>query len=385
MPDSRSAAAPVSPSAPRRVLLVDDDAELRDALVIALGARGHRIDVVSDGRAALGYMRTHHPDVVLLDLMMPGMDGWEFRVEQRRDPALADTPVVAMSGSDSASARAIDADAFLSKPCTTATIAAAIDEVVARRERRAAATAHAQAERLAALGTLAAGVAHEINNPLTYLLLHLEHALRLLPVDSSELSAPTAAQVRSLIAGAVDGARRIRDITRDVRAFARADDDRPSALDLRGPLTAALGLIEHQLRHRARLVRVDGPAPFVRAEEHRLAQVFLNLLANAVQALPDGDPERHEIRVTTDVDELGRAVIEIADTGAGIAPHVLPRVFEPFFTTRPVGEGTGLGLSISHGIVQSLGGTLELTSELGVGTRVRVVLPAAHAVAPSAT
>ena len=373
MPDPRPDATP------RRVLLVDDDVELRDALAIALGARGHTIDVVADGRAALGYMRDHQPDVVLLDLMMPGMDGWEFRVEQRRDPALADTPVVAMSGCGSPSAEAIDADAFLPKPCTTATIAAAIDEVVARRERRAAATAHASAERLAALGTLAAGVAHEINNPLTYLLLHLEHTLRLLPLEPVEVPPATAAQIRSLVAGALDGARRIRDITRDVRAFARADADLPAALDVRAPLSAALGLLEHQLRHRARLIRVDGPVPFVRADEHRLAQVFLNLLDNALQALPDGAAERHEVRVTTDVDEQGDAVIEIVDTGAGIAPHVLPRVFEPFFTTRPVGQGAGLGLSISHGIIHSLGGSLSLHSELGVGTRARVVLPAAHA------
>jgi CheY-like chemotaxis protein len=134
-------------------------------------------------------------------------------------------------------------------------------------------------------------------------------------------------------------------------------------------------MVMHEIRHRARLNKVYRDVPLVLASEGRLGQVFLNLLSNAVQALPEEDAAAHEIRVATGTDGNGNAIVEVSDTGCGIPTHLRGRIFEPFFSTKPVGQGTGLGLSISHGIVQSLGGSIEVESEVGIGSRFRVVIP----------
>ncbi len=368
---------------PARVLLIEDDSELREAIADALSARGLEVVAVDDGQEGLRQMRQSQPDVVVLDLMMPGMDGWQFRVQQRADPSLANTPVVAMSASQSPAAAAVDADLFLPKPCSVASIVNAIDEVLGQRRRREEPARIAQAERMASLGTLAAGVVHEINNPLTYVLLHLNHALRTLPGLVTEPNQRKVEQLIALLTSAREGAERIREITRGIRSFSRVEERPRTTLDVREPLDAALQLIANDLRHRAQVVRIDRGTPFVAADEGRLAQVFLNLLTNAVQALPEATAHAHEIRVTSFTDEAGRAVIEIRDTGHGIPPHLLNHIFEPFFTTKPVGQGTGLGLSISHGIVRSLGGEIRVESEVGRGTTFRVVLPAATRRAPT--
>jgi CheY-like chemotaxis protein len=143
-------------------------------------------------------------------------------------------------------------------------------------------------------------------------------------------------------------------------------------------MDATLQLVMNELKHRARLVKHYGETPFVAVNEGRLGQVFLNLLTNAIQSIPDCDVGAGEIRVSTGTDERGDAFVEVSDTGAGIPAHLRARIFEPFFTTKPIGQGTGLGLSISHGIVRSAGGELTVSSEVGRGTTFRVTLPAAH-------
>jgi len=160
-----------------------------------------------------------------------------------------------------------------------------------------------------------------------------------------------------------------------VKIFARAEDDSLEPVDVGVVLDAALHLIAHDLRRRGRLVRDFAPVPKVRGNESRLGQVFLNLLVNALQALPDeGD---HEVRVRVSAPGDGFVLVEVSDTGEGIEADVLPRVFDPFFTTKPIGVGTGLGLFVCQGIVTSLGGTLQIHSEVGEGTKVSVRLPAA--------
>jgi CheY-like chemotaxis protein len=145
-------------------------------------------------------------------------------------------------------------------------------------------------------------------------------------------------------------------------------------VDLRRSIDSAVTLAWNEIRHRARLVKHYQPVPEVWASEARLGQVFLNLLINAAHAIPEGAADRNEIRVSTWVDAQGRAVVEVSDTGAGIPEEIRPRVLEPFFTTKPVGEGTGLGLSLCHGIITNLGGELRFDSEVGKGTTFRVVL-----------
>jgi CheY-like chemotaxis protein len=133
----------------------------------------------------------------------------------------------------------------------------------------------------------------------------------------------------------------------------------------------------HEIVHRARIVRELGEVPPVEANEARLGQVFLNLIVNAAQAIPEGDQRHHEVRIATHTDEAGNVVVEVGDTGVGIAADVLPKIFDPFFTSKRPGEGIGLGLSISLGTVKSLGGDILVTSDPKQGTVFRVLLPSA--------
>ncbi|MCL2447834.1 MAG: ATP-binding protein [Polyangiaceae bacterium] len=241
-----------------------------------------------------------------------------------------------------------------------------------------------QRDRMAALGTLSAGVAHEINNPLTYMLVNLEHVLRRLRAACASddpafelASAPEGLTglARSL-QHAVDGGNRVRQIVRDLLTFAQGNIEQRGLVDVRGVVESATQMAWHEIRHRARLTRSLAELPPVDANEARLGQVFLNLLVNAAQAIPEGHADRHEVRVATRTDEQGRAVVEIADTGVGIAAEHMPRIFDPFFTTK--GEsGTGLGLAISHGTVKALGGEIHVKSSPGHGSTFRVILPAA--------
>jgi PAS domain S-box-containing protein len=237
----------------------------------------------------------------------------------------------------------------------------------------------ALADRMSSLGTLAAGVAHEINNPLTYVISNLALAavsIRELPGRPSKSQLQELVQ---LIEEAGQGAESVRKIVRGLGALSRAGDDHPVALDVREVLESSIKITSHELRQKARLVKQYRAVPPVRADEARLGQVFVNLLVNAAQAIPDGRSGDNEIRVTLATDAAGRVVVEIRDTGVGIPAETLGRVFDPFFTTKSVGKGTGLGLSISHNIVTSLGGAMEVESEVGRGSAFRVLLPASVA------
>jgi CheY-like chemotaxis protein len=185
-------------------------------------------------------------------------------------------------------------------------------------------------------------------------------------------------EISRLLADTRDGACRVKRIVHDFRVFARGGDGRPRLCDVREVLDATVKLTLNELRHRARLVRSYQPVPLVSADEARLCQLFLNLLVNALQSLPEtADPEHAEIYVGTYTADDGSAVVEIADTGVGIPEHLMARVFEPFFSTKPAGLGTGLGLSICESIVNALGGRIDLHSQPPGGTRCRVTLPAA--------
>jgi len=238
------------------------------------------------------------------------------------------------------------------------------------------------ADRMASIGTLAAGVAHEINNPLAYVLGNVDFSLQQLEAlgASPEARAPDDVReaVRACIGALRDaesGTLRMRDIVRDVMLFSRAEEDVRKPVDLGHALRAALSLADNEIRHRARVALHVDDVPPVQANESRLSQVFLNLLVNAAQAIPEGHADRNEIAVTVRRREAG-VVVEVRDTGSGILPEHRPRLFDPFFTTKPVGIGTGLGLAICHGIVTALGGEIEVESEVGKGSTFRVILPA---------
>jgi signal transduction histidine kinase len=236
------------------------------------------------------------------------------------------------------------------------------------------------ADRRISVGRLAAGVAHEINNPLAFILGNLEflsrevEEIRACP-DGRGQRERALREVAAAVAQATEGAGRVRNIIRGLKAFSRDDDDERTPTSVASALASAIGMAAHEVKHRARLVRSIGEAPLVEASEVRLTQVFLNLVVNAAQAIPEGSSERNEIRVSLRTDERGWAVAEVSDTGAGMPPEVLSRLFEPFFTTKPMGEGTGLGLSISRGIVTGLGGSIAVRSDVGVGSTFTVALP----------
>jgi two-component system, cell cycle sensor histidine kinase and response regulator CckA len=235
----------------------------------------------------------------------------------------------------------------------------------------------ARAERLASVGLLAAGVAHEVNNPLSFVIGNLE-------LMASEIAGRLKARpedalhaLEAMVRDAREGADRVRTIVRDLKAFSRVGEPRLAPLDVRTPLEAAIAMASNEVRHRARLEVDLAPVPAVMAEEGRLAQVFLNLLINAAQAIPEGAADRNAIRVTVRPDPDGGVRVEVADTGVGMEPAHLARIFDPFFTTKGLGVGTGLGLSICHGVVTDLGGRIDVESAPGQGTTVRVILPRA--------
>ncbi len=248
-------------------------------------------------------------------------------------------------------------------------------------ERRRMAARLMEADRLVSMGTLAAGIGHEINNPLSYVLAGVESLGEL--VARGAVAPAQAAEARALLREVRQGLDRIRLTVRDLKLFSRGEEAR-YPIDPRGVLEATLHMAYNDIRHRAQLVREYGPAPEVLASEARLGQIFLNLVVNASQAIPDGAAEENRIHVATRTDARGWAVVEVRDTGAGISPEALARIFDPFFTTKKPGEGTGLGLAICKELVEAMGGEIAVESVLGRGSAFRISLPPAHAAAERA-
>ncbi len=264
-----------------------------------------------------------------------------------------------------------------------------------------------RAERLAAIGQLSAGVAHEINNPAAFVMSNLgvigEYAAtltdvfdRLRAVSAGAVSVEGAAvrdildtfrtetllaELRDIASENTAGMERIVGLVRQLKSFAHLGNDGVEAVDLNDVVLDACKLMRRQLDYRARLIQRLGELPRLQGDRGKLVQVVTNLLANAVQALPEGAAERNEIEVTTGV-EGDWLVIGVRDTGTGIPPEVQSKLFEPFFTTKPRDHGSGLGLSISAEIVSKHGGEITFTTEQGRGTCFRVMLPRHTGLAP---
>jgi PAS domain S-box-containing protein len=233
------------------------------------------------------------------------------------------------------------------------------------------------ADRMASIGTLAAGMAHEINNPLATVIGNLDVALESLKSEGAK-TLPSE-EMLEIVEDAIDAADRIRFVVRDLKLFSRIADEGDHAIDIERVIHTSLRMARNETRHRATIETCYGHVNPVVANESRLGQVFLNLIVNAAQALPDGDAEANRIRISTFETPDGRAVVKISDTGPGIPEEVQKHLFTPFFTTKPVGIGTGLGLSICRRIVTALGGELTFHSEPGRGTDFFVSLPIAGA------
>ena len=268
-------------------------------------------------------------------------------------------------------------------------------------ERRHLRAQLAQADRLSTMGALAAGVAHEINNPLSYVIYNLESlseelprlldAMRRCQAEASDrlgadapnetvgaaaaMMNPTVLdRIQQQFQDAVGGTRRIQDISKSLGTFSRVERDEVVPVDLEHVIEAAIKMCFNELKYRARLVKNYARVPTVMASEGRLSQVFVNLLLNAAHSIDEGAVEGNEIRVRTWA-EGDRVCAEVRDTGKGIAPEHMGRLFEPFFTTKEIGVGSGLGLSISKTIVEGYGGTITVSSEVARGTAFLVRLP----------
>lgn len=256
-------------------------------------------------------------------------------------------------------------------------------------ERRALHAKLLEADRVWTFGMMAAGIAHEINNPLAYALANAEVLARLLPDLSRRARAVSTgdapheeltnvvddlSRCEAMLGVATEGLERVRSIVRDLKMFSRSDPEEGVLVDLHQVLDAALNVAHGELRHRATITRAYGEPPPVRGSSSRLGQVFLNLLVNAAQAIPRDRARGGQIRLETSQTATGWAKVVIADDGAGIPLASQARLFEPFQTTKR-GEGTGLGLYISRTIIEAHGGRIAITSREGDGTEVTVYVP----------
>jgi signal transduction histidine kinase len=343
---------------PKRILLVEDDFAIREAVQGVLEDAGYQVIPSQNGRDALERLRSGLlPDLIVLDLRMPVMDGWEFRAAQKNDPNLAPIPVLAVSADGSAKAEAIAAEGYLRKPLSSNTL----------------------------VETVAAGVGHEINNPLTFVSVNVDlavtelgHWLAKAGGESGPRRAmPTPqrlAALREMLDESRSGLRRIRDVVKNLQNLSRPPGAKPELFSLNELLDESLAMARNHVEHRATVNRRYGILPAVVGDRSALGQVFLNLLLNAAQAIPEGHARENEVTVTSSARE-GEVAVDIRDTGGGIPSDVLPHIFEQFYTTKPIGEGTGLGLAVSRRIVTDHGGQILVDSEIGRGSTIRVVLP----------
>lgn len=265
-----------------------------------------------------------------------------------------------------------------------------------------------QSEKLASIGQLAAGVAHEINNPIGFIFSnfgtleqYLQDLFQMLSAyeeaEASMQDTEALARIRqlredleieylredipNLMRESRDGIQRVRKIVQDLKDFSRVDARQEwESVNLHHGIDSTLNIVNNEIKYKADVVKQYGDLPEVQCLPSELNQVFMNLLVNAAHAITK---ERGTITIRTGA-EAGEAWVEVADDGAGIAAENLQRIFDPFFTTKPVGQGTGLGLSLSYGIVQKHGGRMEVTSEIGQGTTFRVTIPVERAQAANA-
>ena len=387
-PAAESTAAPAVITAPKplRVLVVEDRPDDEELVIMELRRAGYEVihERVETDMAMAAALKRESWDIVLSDFSLPMFSG-HAALELVRGMGF-DIPFIIVSGTvgEEAAVEAMKSGASdyvfkgsLGRLCPA--IERELREAKIRAERRRMQEQLFIADRMASVGTLAAGIAHEINNPLAAVVANLELITKDLTQISEELQAADRMQeVLDEVRDARESADRMRHIVRDLKVFSRStDEEQRVPVDVKRVIESSLRMAWTEIRHRARLVKEYGEnVPLVEANEARLGQAVLNLIVNAAQAIKEGNVEQNVIRVVTGVDQpSGRVVIEVRDSGSGIPPETLSRIFDAFFTTKPVGIGTGLGLSICHRIITSLGGEIQVKSEVDKGTTFRVLLP----------
>ena len=405
----------------RRILIVDDEEPVRKLFATYLGET-YTCETAADAQEALEIMARRQFALVLTDMQMPGLSGIELlRKIVERYP---ETAVIIISGVERTQ-RVIDAirvgaSDYLIKPCELDVLSFSIERALERRlllrnarrykkdlEIRNMELAQqkaelgrlqaqmVQSEKMASLGLLAAGVAHELNNPAGFiysnvdvLRQHVERLERcLFAYDELTLSNQDADRIakikseidydnivndlESIMSDCHLGAQRIRDVVQNLRLFSRLDESEIKPIDLNESIEATVRLLSRYYKSgRISLWRDYGELPLVNCYAAQLNQVWMNLLVNAAQAIE----ENGTVKIQT-ISNGKTVSVSVTDSGKGISPENLKKIFDPFFTTKPIGEGTGLGLSISHGIVEKHGGSIAVDNIPGEGTTFTITLP----------
>ncbi|MHB1561222.1 MAG: sensor histidine kinase [Isosphaeraceae bacterium] len=397
-----------------RILIAEDDPVSRRLLESYLGKWGYEVAAAGDGAEAWRLFEAGSFAMVVTDWMMPELDGPGLirRIRASHQPGYVYTVMLTARSrkEDLVEGLEAGADDFLTKPFDRDELRARLraGERILRLEHqlREAQAARLQAEQLAGLGRLAAGVAHEINNPIAFVTNNLAVLRRdvgsvltvlaryesgrealarsdpslVAEIERLEDEADLAyfrENYERIFERTAEGLQRIRRIVQDLRDFARLDEAESKEVDLNVAVRSAIAALGHELG--ARSIRVEttpGEVPPVVCHPAKINQVFYNVLHNAMQATAPGGSIEVRTRAEGNHAEAGTVVVEVEDHGVGIAPEHLPHLFEPFFTTRPVGSGTGLGLSVAYGILRDHGGTIEVESTLGRGSVFRIRIPA---------
>ncbi|UCF95581.1 MAG: response regulator [Desulfobacterales bacterium] len=367
-----------------RLLLVDDEDNFRETLAKRLQKRGVTPQQAADGLACLSLLADHSIDVVVLDVKMPGLSGIE--VLQHIKDKYPRTEVILLTGHASTpdGVEGIKSGAFdyLAKPIELEHLLSKIKQAYEKIQRAAQAQKEAEyrakmeqqmiaTERLASLGTLATGVAHEINNPLAIITESAGWLKLLLQKKELENMPRKADFAKALdkIDGAVERARRI---THQLLGVVKQPDSAGAQINLGELAEEAVQLVHREAANKGIEIQqeIERSRSNVWSDPYQLRQVLLNLLTNAIHATDAGG------RITLELEDRGeQIVLRVQDTGKGISKENLERVFDPFFSTKPPGEGTGLGLFVTRGIVQKLGGEIEVKSQIGRGTRFDIKLP----------
>jgi two-component system NtrC family sensor kinase len=364
------------------LLLVDDERDFLESLARRLSLRNFTVHTAESGTAALELLDREPIDVAILDVRMPGMDGVATLKElKRRHP---EVEVLMLTGHADLDGplRGLQSGFYdyLTKPVDIERLISKIQSALDRAQGRAMAPGRtfsqkmkermATADRLAVLGTLAASVVHELNNPLA--VINDSTGYMQTVVAKADLPADTREKLEMALDKSATALDRARNISRRLLSFARGADSQAKLLDLREMVSEVIELTQKPAQNMKVEVKARAESgPFtVRLDPYKLRQVLLNLVVNAIQAQESGGMV--EITVSGDENE---AVISVRDFGPGIPPENMERIFEPFFTTKPEEIGTGLGLPVTRGIVEELRGRLEVECKEGEGALFKVVLP----------
>ncbi len=375
---------PASSGERRAVVLYVDDDRANLLAFRAIAEPTYEVVVAKSGDEALSLME-QNPDIAVLmaDQRMPGMSGIDLceRV-QKTHPDIVRMLVTAYSDLQAAIA-AINrghVSRYLNKPWNAEELLATIRDAVERYRLKVTVqelqVRISQSERLYALGVLTASIGHEIRTPLSIVSSNVQFArkalVEALKNSQTKNANPSLREVEAALVDAEEGAQRLIDIADSILLSSRSEPGDREPVDLAHVLHSVLRLTRSEATHKARLLIAQSAKPRIFGSATRVGQVLLNLVLNALQALPDRPIERNEVKLSLD-EKDGRAIVEVADNGVGIEPQNLAHIFDPFFTTKK--KGTGLGLAISKQIVEEMGGQIHVDSRPGQGTRFRVSWP----------